>query len=142
MDEINSPPTEKPTWWDRLCEAFWYTGKGPAVTGLFLVLLVVVGVAWLLLRTPDAPAAEKPDPIEALTTRVEALEKRVALLPDPAAEPTPQPDPVPARPGAPRAALRPTPPSAPESAPSAWGTTDLDRAIAAFPSTTHLEHVK
>lgn len=46
--------------------------------------------------------------------------------------PAPLPDPVPARPGAPRAAVRPTQPNTSAAAPGGWGTTDLDREIEDF----------
>ena len=53
------------------------------------------------------------------------------------------PDPVPARPGVPRVALRPSQPPAPENAPAGvWGVTDLDREIDAFSRSLDLETFK
>jgi hypothetical protein len=143
MNETTSPapeatPAEKPTWWARLQEAFWYTGKGP-VAVLIAVVLCLVALGSLLLRMAG-DAAPPPGPLTDLAVRVEALERMAA--PQPAEQPAPMPDPQPPRASAPRAALRPSQTIPPAAAPAGWGTTDLDRAIAAFPSTNLLEQAK
>lgn len=76
------------------------------------------------------------DQLEADVAALKAEQPAEVLLED-----EPEPDPVPARPSAPRAALRPVAPSvvpAPElppvtAPPARWGATDLDRAISAHP---------
>lgn len=112
-------PEAQPTWWGRLSEAFWYTGKGPVVA-LIVGLLCLAALAWTFLREPDAPSAEpdsvaeqvapetepQPDPIADLTERVIALEEETSRLAGlahrphgwtpasgqrPAPEPAPQP---------------------------------------------------
>lgn len=112
-----------------------------AIVAFFLAALAIgSGIGWWAEQR-HAPAVEASpglqDQIDALRLRVAALE---SLPPE-----APSPDPAPARPSAPRAAVRPTQPAAPTApaeAPNRWGTTDLDRAIAATPSVNLLEQAK
>ena len=152
MDDINSPtPTEAPTWrarlaalWTRLGNAYeaarakvfawWHTGNRSAVTAVLVILLLGAGALGVVLafwpranREPVAITAPADATLADLVLRVEALE-RVADQPPLA----PSPDPVPARQGVPRAAVRPAQPPAPAAAQTRWGTTDFDREIADF----------
>ena len=154
MDEINSPnPAAVPTWreraaalWARL-NAQWerarqkvilwkISGDRSAVFAIVVPAFIVAGAVWILVTLWPASAEAPPEPVvdvELLQTRVDELEDRVDRL-TPAESPAP--DPVPARPGVPRAAVRPTPPPAtkPATAPGviAWEPiTDFDGAVSA-----------
>lgn len=107
------------------------------------VLGAVFGFA--LWQLKPAPATDsQTDQISALTERVTLLEERVAqsLAPRPAQESVSPPR------GAQRPAARAIPPAvpakpvAPSTAASSWGTTDLDREIAAFPQSNTSEQDK
>lgn len=112
---------------------------------LVLALLVGVSLLGFLLRTPGPapkPAAAPPaevqpglqDQIDALRLRVLVLEARADAAPARTARPRPAASVA----GSPADATE-SPPPAPATA---LGATDLDRALAAFPSTTSLEQVK
>lgn len=99
-------------------------------------LCAVLLAACLLVAWGWSRQAAAIDQLQADVAALKAAQPEEELLED-----EPEPDPVPARPSAPRAALRPVAPSVvpapglpPVTAPPArWGTTDLDRAIAAHP---------
>lgn len=115
---------------------------------LGLALLAGALALGLLLRTPgQAPKPEAPAAAPAavaqpgLQDQIDALRLRVIVLEAQAAA-------APARTARPRAAapVAVSPADVPESPPpapaTAWGATDLDRALAAFPSTPSLEQAK
>ena len=160
---------ENPSWLARIWTAlgaawgavstrlftWWHAGNRDAAKALLLIVLVGVLLLGFLLHTPGpapvpapapAPAVETPpglqDQIDALRLRVIVLEVRADAAPKPAAAPRASaPRTSAARTGAenPAAPTEPQPAAAP---PKRWGTTDLDREIAAFPSTPSLEQAK
>lgn len=167
MDISDQSTPAKPTWRARISSAWktlrtnaaeWWTETGRGATSVsaaivvFFLAVVLVGRAidWNAERR-QAPAVAAPaveaapglqDQIDALRLRVIVLEARADALPKSAAAP---------RASAPRtsaaraaaenssALTEPQPAAAP---PKRWGTTDLDREIAAFPSTPSLEQAK
>ena len=163
MDISDQSTPAKPTWRARI-DAAWQTVKTKAATWwavvdkkaikeAALIVLLVCALAvplWFWLR----PVAEvQPvsdvvtstglqDQLETLRLRVIVLEARADALPKPAVAPRASaPRTSVARTGAenPAAPTELQPATAP---PKRWGTTDLDREIAAFPSTPSLEQAK
>lgn len=155
---------EKPSWRARISGqwralktevAAWLAFTGPkGLIPLLSAALVGGLLGWTLYKLAPSPAPEPrttpavetapglQDQIDALRLRVIVLEARADALPKPAAAP---------RASAPRtsaARADAESPAAPTEYPLAttpaktWGTTDLDREIAAFPSTTSLESSK
>lgn len=116
-----------------------HTGNHSAAKAL-AVLLVVLAALWAvhaLWPSPSAPVAapahEVSDSVADLVIRIEVLEEETSRLAGLAHRPhnwTPKPS-------AQRApADKPATDSPPPVPATAWGTTDLDREIAAFPSTS------
>lgn len=161
MDTNQLTPAKTRAWyaglgeaWERVRRAIFVwerTGNRSAEKALLVVVLLLVVAFGLGRWTAPVPTPE-PDVHAAATGQLQAelgvLKLQVSLL-TPAEQPStaaeqvaPEPDPQPPRTSAPRAALRPAQgTNPPAAAPTGWGTTDLDRAIAAFPS-THLEQAK
>lgn len=163
MDEQPQPITEKPSPGARIGAAWqavktalhkvwaWLKAEPSVILAAVLVLVVLV----LAMTGPGgdhqpnatpAPAVEAApglqDQIDALRLRVIVLEARADALPKPAVAPRASaPRTSAARTGAENssALAEPQPAAAP---PKRWGTTDLDREIAAFPSTPSLEQAK
>lgn len=149
MNETTQTPTEKPTWRTRLAAVgqrlqpikakltAWWRAADTDRTGIAVGLIMLLAALLVLTRTPGAKPAPQADAIAPLAQRVAELETRLNALSTELAQPAPtrdrSPDPVTARPAAPRAALRPTPPAAAQ-APSriAWEPiTDFDAAVSA-----------
>lgn len=163
MDASDQSMPAKPTWrssigaaWQAVKTALlkawaWLKAEPSVILAAVLVLVVLV----LAMTGEDsghqpnatpAPAVETApglqDQINALRLRVIVLEARADALPKPAAAPRASaPRTSAARTGAENssALTEPQPAAAP---PKRWGTTDLDREIAAFPSTPSLEQAK
>lgn len=168
MDISDQSTPARPTWRARIDAAWqavktalhkvwaWLKAEPSVILAAVLVLVVLVlamtgpGGDHQPTDTP-APAVEAApglqDQIDALRLRVIVLEARADALPRPAVAP---------RASAPRTSVartsvartgaenssaitEPQPATAP---PKRWGTTDLDREIAAFPSTPSLEQAK
>jgi hypothetical protein len=157
MEETTqTSPTEKTAWRTRLAAAWqrvramavsgwpvvktkvttWWHAVDTDRVGIALALLMLLIALLLFTRTPG-PKPPQPDATASLAQRVAALETRLNALSTEPAQPAPSqdrsPDPAPARPGAPRAALRPTQPAAAQ-APGriAWEPiTDFDAAVSA-----------
>lgn len=164
MDEQPQPTTDKPSLRARIGAAWqtvktallkawaWLKEEEPSVILAAVLVLVVLVLAMTgpggdhqPTDTP-APAVEAApglqDQIDALRLRVIVLEARADALPRPAVAPRASaPRTSVARTGAENssAITEPQPATAP---PKRWGTTDLDREIAAFPSTPSLEQAK
>lgn len=163
MDISDQSTPAQPTWLARIGAAWqavktkaatwWAMVDKKALKEAALIVLLVCALAvplWFWLR----PAAEvQPvsgvatstalqDQIDALRLRVIVLEARADALPKPAVAPRASVQ----RTSAVRAAAE-NPPALTEPQPATaplkrWGTTDLDREIAAFPSTPSLEQAK
>lgn len=129
------------TWRQRL--ARWWAAvraweRWPSVVAA--VLTVALGVAFMVAQDADRAntalrARATPDwaeQVQQLDARIAALE--AAQLPAPAVQPTP----ATGRANAGKSRISTPAPTAPgeRPAPKTWGTTDLDRAIAAYPSTS------
>ena len=163
MDISDQSTPAQPTWLARIGVAWqavktkaatwWAMVDKKALKEAALIVLLVCALAvslWFWLRpvaevqpvSDVAMSTSLQDQINALRLRVIALEARADALPKPAAAPRASaPRTSAARTGAENssALTEPQPAAAPRKR---WGTTDLDREIAAIPSTPSLEQAK
>lgn len=167
MDISDQSTPAKPTWRARISSAWktlrtnaaeWWTETGRGATSVsaaivvFFLAVVLVGRAidWNAERR-QAPAVAAPaveaspglqDQVDALRLRVIVLEARADAQPKSAAAPRASvPRTIAARAGTESPVATTGHPLATTPA-KRWGTTDLDREIAAFPSTPSLEQAK
>lgn len=163
MDISDQSTPARPTWRARIDAAWqavktalhkvWAWLKAEPSVILAAVLVLVVLVLAMTGRDGDHQPNAAPalaietspglqDQIDALQLRVIVLEARADAQPKSVAAPrasVPRTSAARAAAENPSALTEPQPATAP---PKRWGTTDLDREIAAFPSTPSLEQAK